>query len=211
MYENPELLGLGTHHDVRLQAIEAGALMPDTVGSVNLDEVTTTTGTPLGFATKLEAPGQRLNWSSYLSRFPDFAPDRDYPPCHRWFPRGSWPAAIEPPPEGSLDADAFVALVEILADASKASDDLWCFAFYAALPANDFDEVHLWQSRVEDLPALLIENGGEYAFTPTNIWPADRSWFVWTDYDLQGTRISGRRELVYRVEEHPTLESTTWP
>lgn len=140
MYENPDLHGLGTHDDVRRRALEGGEATPDIVGGINLDDVTTSTGTPLGFSTKPGPPWQRLTWSSYLSRFPEFGPNRTYPPCFQWFPAGSWPAAIEPPPEGSLDEDALHALIEVLADAPSLSPEPWCFAFYAALPARDFDD-----------------------------------------------------------------------
>lgn len=211
MYENPDLHGLGTHDDVRRRALEDGEATPDIVGGINLDEVTTSTGTPLGFRTKPGPPWERLTWSSYLSRFPEFGPNRTYPPCFQWFPAGSWPAAVEPPPEGSLDENALHALIEILADAPSLSPELWCFAFYAELPASDFDDVHIWQAPINEIPSLLSVYGGEYEFTPTNLWSPDRSWFIWTDYDLQATRISGRRELVEMVEQHPTLETATWP
>lgn len=211
MYENPDLHGLGTHDDVRRRALEDGEAAPDIVGGINLDDVTTSTGTPLGFSTKPGPPWQRLTWSSYLSRFPEFGPNRTYPPCFQWFPAGSWSAAIEPPSEGSLDEDALHALIEVLAEAPSITPEPWCFAFYAALPASDFDDLHIWQVRINEIPSLLNVYGGDYEFTPTNLWSPDRSWFISTDYDLQATRISARRELVEQVEQHPTLESTTWP
>lgn len=182
---------------------------PLVIGDVNLDENTTVTGTPLGFVVRPGAEWQRLTWSDYLTRFPEFEPNREVPPCGGWFPRGSWPIAIEAPPEGSVDEASFDALLSVLADVSTASDE--CFAFYASLPAGDFDEPHVWSGRLADLPALVEEGGGDYGSTPTNIWPADRSWFVWTDWDLLGTRVQGPARLIERIQEVDVLETISWP
>nr|CTQ90460.1 hypothetical protein [Kibdelosporangium sp. MJ126-NF4] len=46
--------------------------------------------------------------------------------------------------------------------------------------------------------------------TPSNLWPADRSWFVYTDWDLWATRISGPPELIAAVTAHSELETTRW-
>jgi hypothetical protein len=37
------------------------------------------------------------------------------------------------------------------------------------------------------------------AFTPNNIWPADRPWLIYTDYDLEATRVSGSTEVIDAV------------
>ena len=39
----------------------------------------------------------------------------------------------------------------------------------------------------------------------------DRSWFIWTDYDLEGTKVSGSKPLVEAIKSHPTLETVDWP
>jgi hypothetical protein len=36
----------------------------------------------------------------------------------------------------------------------------------------------------------------DFGYTPNNIWPADRSWLVYTDHDLSATRVSGSAELI---------------
>jgi hypothetical protein len=43
--------------------------------------------------------------------------------------------------------------------------------------------------------------------TPDNIWPADRSWLLWTHHDLWGTRLIGSPEVVAAVETDPELET----
>ncbi|WP_347661030.1 hypothetical protein [Micromonospora sp. B9E7] len=60
------------------------------------------------------------------------------------------------------------------------------------------------------MPGLIEGRGGRYWFSPTNLWPEDRSWMVWTDYDLQGSKVSGSKSLIEAVERHPVLETTAW-
>ena len=155
------------------------------------------------------APSVRVRWAEYLRRFPDFVPCRQVPPGYRWFPPGSWPAAIQPPPEGSLDGESLAAMLSVLR--THSGRDVPCFAFYGALPAGgDFDRVHLWTGRLEDIPGLLDDRGGPYGFSPTNVWPAGREWFVWTDYDLQATKVSGPPGLVRALAAASRLECLAW-
>jgi hypothetical protein len=44
-------------------------------------------------------------------------------------------------------------------------------------------------------------------FTPNNIWPADRSWFIYTDSDLLATRISGSTELIAALRADDDLDT----
>ena len=47
--------------------------------------------------------------------------------------------------------------------------------------------------------------------SPINLWPTDTSWFVLTDWDLWGTKVSGSRELVAAVADDPAIETTSVP
>jgi hypothetical protein len=44
--------------------------------------------------------------------------------------------------------------------------------------------------------------------SPSNIWPEDRSWFVYTDSDLHGTRVSGPAELIASLAADNALETS---
>jgi hypothetical protein len=210
MYQNPDLSDLGTHDDLHQRRLQSGDLAPLIIGDVDLDSQTTVSGTPLGFVVRPSQPWQRVRWADYLANFPNFAGDRAYPPCDRWFPPGGWPVAVAAPAEGSLDEESLDALIEVLAAHSGDASVTPCYAFYGSLPAGDFDSVHLWEGPLRSVANLISARGGPYDFSPTNLWPVDRSWFVWTDYDLEGTKVSGSRALVDSVDVAPTIESADW-
>ncbi len=207
MYENPRLPGTVTHDDVRRELLGLGTVEPDVIGGVNLDDQSTLTGIPLGL---VSAPGQgwnRLTWENYLGRSPTHQPAREVPPCFRWFPRGSWPANIQPAPEGSMDSESFAALLRVLAAESPGGGETECVAFYASLPAGgDFDSLHVWRGPLASLAPLV----DQYDNTPSNLWAVDRSWLVWTDWDLEGTRGTGSNDLIDRVAADSFLETITW-
>ena len=143
MYHNPVLDGLGTHDDIHRAAARAGTIAPLIIGEVNLEEVTTVIGTPVGFVVRPGSPWRRLLWRDHCAAV-GFMPDRTYPPSDKWFPHRSWPVSMVAPPEGSLDDDSLDALIEVLAEHSAAGEKTECVVFYASLPARDFDSRHVW-------------------------------------------------------------------
>ena len=62
---------------------------------------------------------------------------------------------------------------------------------------------------IGDLASLLESD--DLDGTPSNIWPADRSWLVYTDFDLWGTKVSGSAHLVERLVADPELETMRLP
>jgi hypothetical protein len=44
-----------------------------------------------------------------------------------------------------------------------------------------------------------------------NLWASDRSWFICTDYDLYGTKVSGSEHLIASIKTDPTLETLDLP
>jgi hypothetical protein len=47
--------------------------------------------------------------------------------------------------------------------------------------------------------------------SPTNIWPGDNAWFVYTDADLWGTRVSGTDDLIQAITGDDELEAIVRP
>jgi hypothetical protein len=97
------------------------------------------------------------------------------------FPGGSWPVNIRPPAEGSLDREQFGQLCAHLVDVY--GRDLPVSAYYAMLATTDWKRGHaLFKGTLGELPTLYDDPA--VIGSPSNIWPDDRAWFVYTDHDL---------------------------
>jgi hypothetical protein len=128
------------------------------------------------------------------------------PPSSRWFPIGSWPETIHTPSEGSLDAVAGDRLLELLAEHSSEGPETICFCFYDILASP-----HRLERLVLTGPLRAVFDAARYSSgptpTPDNIWPADRSWLLWTNHDLWATRLIGPPALIASVDGDAELES----
>jgi hypothetical protein len=136
----------------------------------------------------------RLNVDLFTSAYPSLA----------WFPYESWPIRIDGPEEGSLGDDEFDALLSHLAAQTSGGMAAHCFAFYAALAAGDFEDPVVYACQLGELQELCEEHD---SLTPNNLWAADRSWFVYTDYDSCGTKVSGSGELIESIIRDPEVEA----
>lgn len=58
--------------------------------------------------------------------------------------------------------------------------------------------------------ANLVDRAQGRIGTPSNLWPLDRSWMMFTDWDLWGTKVSGPRELMDAIQSAPGLECIDW-
>ncbi len=86
LYENPELVGLGSHDDVEKMLLAAGDVEPVIVGNVNLSEATTDSGIPLGYVLRPEPEWQRVRWSAYLKSTLGSIDPQPYPPSFSLVP-----------------------------------------------------------------------------------------------------------------------------
>ena len=206
MYETDELPGGLTHDDVDRIERAAGVGEPTTTGAAGLDELladSTLVGSPLGRSGHPGPGWNRPLWSE-LARRLDVDPFAiDAPPCHRSFPYTSWPASIRPPAEGSLDREQFLRLVDCLAAVTPAGGSAPCVAFYALYASGELDEPVAYEGRLQDLVALYDDEDG----SPSNVWPRDESWFVYTDWDLWATKVSGSADLIDRLIRDGELEA----
>lgn len=109
-----------------------------------------------------------------------------------------------PPGEGSLDDESFRALIDVLLERTRGQQ---IFFYPPALTTGIYDEGVVHEGALSEAFELVGEPQG---FTPSNFCRADRAWFVYTDYDLLGTRVSGSKELIAAVEANPQLETLRW-
>ncbi|MFJ4777670.1 hypothetical protein [Streptomyces sp. NPDC088762] len=214
MYEHTGgIVGI-SHHEARQAALAAGALRPDRLGDIDL-ELGTATGGGLGRA---EHPGpqyRRLRWAELSARCGDpMVPEGKYPSLH-CFPSAksadSRPIGIRPPTEGSLDRPTWDRLVDLLIAHGSSGPDTRCLAYYNPLMLRDvdFDNLHVRAGRLGDAHALY-ENP-EADFSPSNLWAEDRSWIVYTDYDLWATKVAGPEHLVEALLRDPVIEAVRLP
>jgi hypothetical protein len=106
---------------------------------------------------------------------------------------------------GSLDRESFASLAAIVRRFS--GPDAVAFAHPAFLQDTQAG-LRVLQGRLRDLEVL--EQLDPY-HSPANIWPVDRSWLVFTDWDLAGTKVYGPPELLAMIEEDESLESIWLP
>lgn len=208
MYEVPGA-DSRSHDEVHRAAIERGEVARNVVNGVDLDRVGTNTGVPLGMSCDPGSGWRRLRWSELAARLQIKFPLKVWP-SYTWFPYRSWPASIQPPCEGSLDRESLQAVVRVLSNHSAGGADVTChFLHVPTLWTEPKDAGYVVGSlsgapmfgATEDLPG----------FSPSNMWPGDRSWFVYTDYDLCGTKVSGSAALIAALRAEPDLETLDWP
>ena len=209
-YELPFGGPLPTHDELHRSRIASGEEDPLIVGGVKLDEVTASTGGGLGYQQRPAMNWQRRTWSEMMTRFPQDRPLDGPPPCFRWFPVRDFPANIELPTEGSLSEEDFTEVIEVLSRNSPTSACSMYFAdVFSIFP--DPGEAPVYEASLKDLPSLLREaSEDDHVFTPANIWPTDRSWLVYTDYDLWATKVSGSTELINELRTNALLETLDW-
>jgi hypothetical protein len=152
-----------------------------------------------------ERPWRRLHWRTLASRLRLDLDGDELARTASWFGYRSWPASIEPPCEGSLDRASFHGIIECLLAVSPQGKRTSCRAFH--------EPTGWWQQpAVIDAPLDRIPTFGstpQQRFSTSNFWPLDRSWFVYTDYDLSATRVSGSPHLLALLREHPSSRSST--
>ncbi|GAA1739136.1 hypothetical protein GCM10009809_38200 [Isoptericola hypogeus] len=206
MYQDESLLGLGTHDDVEKESIRRGLRGADVVGGIDLSAATVDSGTPLGWAERPDGPWKRLRWREHFGPAMDATLDRrPWPPNDAALRSGqSWSASISAPPEGSLDEASLDALVDVLAGVGGAAAPI--LAFYGQVPANNYESPTLLVGGLDSIGELVDQFGS----TPSNLWPADRSWFVMTDWDITSTCLWGPTALVHGVRQHDDLETVDW-
>ena len=209
-YELPFKGPLPTHAELHKFRIVSGDEEPLIINGVNFDDLATGTSGGLGYERRPSANWRRRTWSEMLVRFPRPRPTDDPPPCHRWFPGNDFPVNIEPPSEGSLSEEDFAELISVL---TRHSPMPACSLYFANVFSifPDPREAPVYEARLMDLPSLIKEAAGNHqVFTPANIWPSDRSWLVYTDYDLWATKVSGSTELINELRANSKLETLNW-
>ncbi|MDL4771178.1 MULTISPECIES: hypothetical protein [Thermomonosporaceae] len=216
MYAWKEGLVTTTHDDVHQSVRAAGLTEPDVMGDADLGDLlegAVVTGTGLGRSGDPGAGWRRLRWAELARGFGEEpVPDGELPGnrCLRQaHPTGSWSAAIRPPAEGCLDRESWRRLVDVLARHSPAGAETACLAYYCPLVTADWDDETVLAGRLGDAAGLY--DHPEMSSCPSNLWAEDRSWVVYCDWDLWGTKVVGPVPLVEALLEDSGLEALRLP
>jgi hypothetical protein len=206
MYET-DALPVGITHDDEWRIDEAATPPPDVSQDARtireLLTRSTVIGCPAGKSERPPGPWKRLLWSDLSQRLSidPFAEGRL--PGHRSFPFRSWPVNIRPPAEGALDREQYRRLLGVLTKCSVDGPETECIIRYG--PCWDMQRPHTFRGTLDQ--ALRQYDDPSQRGAPNNIWPADRSWFIYTDYDLWATKVSGSEALIAAICEDDTLET----
>ena len=200
MYENVDLPSDITYDD---EARDTDPLVEVASGGCNAKLI----GCP-GGGSRWPGPGwERLAWNSLAQRQSLQLFSDGINPCFRTFrfPTLSWPLSIRPPAEGSLDWEQLETLVSRLSSHTEGGMSATCYAYYGSLVCRDWNDSGIYFCSLGDI--LTAYTSPHFYGTPSNLWPDDRSWMVYTDSDLWGTKVSGSRELIASLQEDELLET----
>lgn len=151
----------------------------------------------------------------------------EVPPCYRWDAFLGWEEAalvlpgadfVYQPRDGTIGQAELEALVPLLRAASTtdriealiASEDL--FEDSTLGTVLDVDSVvhrRVFTLKLEELLPSMLQIGMPDV-TPEFWWPEDRTWVVWTDWDLLGSKVFGTKDLIDAIRRHPDLETLDW-
>jgi hypothetical protein len=139
-------------------------------------------------------------WHTLAKRYGlAFHPEFNHESFRKAFATGSWPRYLLAPAEGTLDRKTCEALISVLKPLSQTERIYFRFSDYLM---NDLP--HLYSGDLNELTAFLTKPN--FGGTPECWWAEDRSWCVYTDWDLTFTLIGGSRTLVEACVAHPMLE-----
>ena len=109
------------------------------------------------------------------------------------------------PTEGLLDVDSWLRLTELLASHSIDGARTECLAYFTPWTSRNQLVRFLLRGRLENAADLIDQP--DRVGSLQSLWPTDRSWFVFTDYDLWASRVSGTTELINDLVAEDVLEA----
>ncbi|MFJ2404165.1 hypothetical protein ACIOUE_23020 [Streptomyces xanthochromogenes] len=159
---------------------------------------------------------QRVRWSELAERSGDaIVEEGSYPDRYQlrsWHSRSkdhNWRDDILWSNEGSLDWETWHRLIDLLIEHSPDGPDTRCLVhfcrnmFYYHVPT-------VFTGRLGDAHGLH-HHPDLMAYSPSNIWPADRTWIAFTHFDLHGTKVAGPTALIEALLNAPGLEALRLP
>ncbi|AJT40915.1 hypothetical protein UM93_04205 [Psychromicrobium lacuslunae] len=117
--------------------------------------------------------------------------------------------------EDTLDEYDLTALLEIALEHTEAKRAWGTFSFadihtYMGADSNSqYGPQMGFSFELEQLLPDMLTPAENYC-TPEFWWPEDRSWLVWTDRDLNGTKVFGSAAMIAKIRASEVLETIDW-
>ena len=155
-----------------------------------------------GMSGPISADVARLTWTDLAARLSIQLANHRYPPGEMWFPdyRRTWPPHLYPPDEGSLDYRSFARLTEIITRFSTDGASTDCTVYDA--PRDDW----MAQGPLGEI-GTLVGDDKRMRYSPSNWWPSNQGWMVYTDLDMWATKVSGTSALIAALDDDDWLET----
>lgn len=180
-----------------------------------------------GFSPKPPAWWRRVSWRDVAAatkadlRGP-VIDGREFPPSDLWgavIDRPLFDATTEDsflaPSVGSMSQEDLEHLIPILANHTKQTRIFGLPSYMDPEGAIDIgdggDGRYIFSfDLLNMIKDLLNDSDGYESFTPELWWPQDRSWLIWNDYDLMGTKIFGKSSLIQQIRASKNIETLDW-
>ncbi|MFE5581380.1 hypothetical protein [Kitasatospora sp. NPDC056531] len=159
----------------------------------------------------LRVDGRRVRWAEALAGAGRRLADWPFTLSYLTVDRERVPLAgeVEYPELGAPDRDCLARLVEVLARHSADGPGTACCFASAAIEAVG-EPVAAHRGRLDGAPAHHDARPQGRQF-PAHWWPADRSWFVLTNWDLSATEVFGPSALIADLLADAELEAVRHP
>lgn len=137
-----------------------------------------------------------ISWRELADRTGlQFHPELTVDSFTRNFPEGSWPRYLIGPGEGYIELDTLKSIVRSIATVTSDFEvSQPCYFHYDLIATATYERDLLFHGKLLDI--FDTPDLEDVSTTPTHWWPANREWFVTSEWDLTFTLIGGSIELV---------------
>jgi len=146
--------------------------------------------------------GKRVLWRELAQRFSlEFHPEINasfFAPVSQ---EGTWIENLIGPDKGHLDEDTCGVLIDTL---ERFTGQHQCWFYYTGISISGY-EPRLYHGDIQDIIGLTKLDGA--MAPPEYWWPDDRSWCIYSDWDLTFTIVAGPSELIRLCADNSALEA----
>lgn len=150
----------------------------------------------------------RIWWNELIARHAIDVRSQQMPPYLGWFHNATLPEeVVAASPPGALDNASLARLIALLL-AATGSGPAGCIGYWSPLAVDLATPLYFeFDLRADN----AFGDRQTFSPTPSNWWPHDLSWMVYSDGDLCATQVSGSSTLIASIRADGELETLNWP